>query len=103
MAKQKTISYKELEKMLGTFTYTENFPSLRSDKKVANQFILHYNNGIVFQSYKSIIAVKVNGNLYLTPAHDYSNTTSKYCTQFTGYPTQERRQMIEEGEINLIA
>jgi hypothetical protein len=59
-------------------------------------------NGRAFQSYDSLIAVRYNGNLYLTEDHDYSNTTSKYATEWTGYTTQERRQGLKDGRFILI-
>lgn len=38
-----------------------------------------------------------NGDLYLTDDHDYSRTTSKYTTQFTGATTEERRKGLKDG------
>jgi hypothetical protein len=41
--------------------------------------------------------VWLNGQLYLTDYHDYSNTTSKYATEWTGFSTKERRAGLESG------
>ena len=62
---------------------------------VANQYDLVFENGIGFQSYGTLIAFRMNGYLYLTDYHDYSKTTSKYCTEWTGFSTKERRAGLE--------
>lgn len=67
-----------------------------------NQFHLTMENGEAFQSYESLIAVKVNGRLYLTDKHDYSKTTSKYTTQWTGLDLKARRDGLKHGNITLI-
>ena len=51
--------------------------------KVPNQFIIDNGNKTVFQSYKTIVAVKENGKVILdSKALEYSNTTLKYLKQF---------------------
>ena len=97
MAKtMKARTLKSLQRELGKFVSVSNMEG-RSGK-VPNQFIIKYENGTIFQSYESIIAVKCKG-LYLTDKHDYSVTTSKYCLQFTNYTTKERKKGLEEGTI----
>ena len=44
----------------------------------------------------------MNGYLYLTDSHDYSKTTSKYATEWTGYTTKERRAGLESGKFIFI-
>jgi hypothetical protein len=44
----------------------------------------------------------MGGNLYLTADHDYSNTTSKYATEWTGYTTKERREGLENEKFIFI-
>ncbi len=69
---------------------------------VPNQFIIDTNTGSIFQSYSTIIAKYINGNLILdTNAMNYSVTTSRYLYQFT---LQNRKQMengIDNGIIKV--
>ena len=52
-------------------------------KQVPNQFIIENGNKTVFQSYKTIVAVKENGKVTLDiNALDYSATTLKYLKRF---------------------
>ena len=51
--------------------------------QVPNQFIIDNGNKTLFQSYKTIVAVKENGKITLdSNALEYSNTTLKYLKQF---------------------
>ena len=51
--------------------------------QVPNQFIIDNGNKTLFQSYKTIVAVKENGKVTLdSNALEYSNTTLKYLKQF---------------------
>lgn len=70
-----------------------------SNYYVKNQFLLEGKNFKLLQSYNSLVALKYNGTLYLGKDHDYSNTTSKYVTMFTGLTTKERRQGLKNGTI----
>ena len=97
-----TITRSSLMALLGGIENVSNLSSPRSYRPVANQYNLTMKNGRAFQSYESLIAVRYNGKLYLTEDHDYSNTTSKYATQWTGYTTQERRQGLKDGRFILI-
>ena len=97
-----TITRSSLMALLGGIKNVSNLSSPRSYRPVANQYNLTMENGMAFQSYDSLIAVRFNGKLYLTDYHDYSNTTSKYATEWTGYTTQERRQGLKEGRFILI-
>lgn len=96
---EKTIKKSLLLRQLGNVVKVSNLLSPRSWRPVANQYDLQHENGIAFQSYDSLIAVKMNGYLYLTDYHDYSKTTSKYCNEWTGYNTAERRAGLEDGTI----
>ena len=90
----KTIKKSLLLRQLGNIKRVRNLTSPRSWQPVPNQYDLEHENGIAFQSYESLIAVRMNGYLYLTDYHDYSKTTSKYATEWTGYTTKERRAII---------
>jgi hypothetical protein len=98
----KTIKKSLLLHQLGSVKSVRSLVSPRSSRPVANQFDLVHENGISFQSYETLIAVRMNGFLYLTDAHDYSKTTSKYATEWTGYTTKERREGLESGKFILI-
>jgi hypothetical protein len=77
-----------------------------SGNKVANQFIIDDRNKAYFQSYDSLIAVKItecDQSLPLTikldsKYWDYSVTTSKYRNQFLGETKKETQAKIDSGE-----
>ena len=67
--------------------------------KVANQFIITDNGDEYFQSYKSIIAKRSKGKIYLDDYYwDYSVTTGKYRNEFLGEGIAETRKKIASGE-----
>ena len=76
----------------------ENFKSHRSGNPIANQFKITLQNGTeVFQSYKSIVAVKVNGLTFLDrTCWNYSNTTSRYRKEFLNEDTKTTKQKIKD-------
>jgi len=75
----------------------ENF-STRSGP-VPNQFIIDTGNGIYFQSYKTVIAAKIKGKIYLDKnSWDYSVTTGKYRNQFLNEDKKETEKKIKSGE-----
>jgi len=78
-----------LLKRLKGIPTVEALTSPRSGEAVKNQVVIRMNNGRVFQSYDSTIAIKHNGVVYLTNDFDYSVTTSKYLKQFCGYSAKE--------------
>lgn len=94
----KTIKKSLLLRQLGAIRKVQNLQSPRSGRDVPNQYDLIHENGIAFQSYGALIAVRMNGFLYLTDSHDYSKTTSKYATEWTGFSTMERREGLKSGK-----
>lgn len=64
----------------------------------ANQHIIHFQNGSLFQSYESLICVKIGSELYFTDDWNCSKTTSKYRNKFTQETTQETRSKLESGQ-----
>ena len=67
--------------------------------KVANQFIITDNGDEYFQSYRSIIAKRSKGKIYLDDYYwDYSVTTGKYRNEFLGEGISETRKKIASGE-----
>ncbi len=66
---------------------------------VPNQFIITDNGDEYFQSYKSIIAKRSKGKIYLDNYYwDYSVTTGKYRNEFLGEGIAETRKKIASGE-----
>ena len=77
----------------------DNFTSLQGHK-VANQFEIKMNDFRIFQSYKTIIAVKnMNTDQVILDrsSWDCSRTTSKYRTQFLGEITNRTRAKVMNG------
>lgn len=70
---------------------------------VPNQFTIHSDLGITFQSYKSIIAFIDNtGKVTLDEYyHNYSRTTIKYLNIFLNCTTQEKKDRIKDGTYKL--
>ena len=84
---------------LGGFKKVRNMKSFNSRREVPNQFILKFENGEVFQSYESIIAVKFNdGAVFLGEHWNYSRTTQKYRNEFLRENTAETRNKLEIGK-----
>ena len=66
---------------------------------VPNQFIITDNGDEYFQSYRSIIAKRSKGKIYLDDYYwDYSVTTGKYRNEFLGEGITETRKKIASGE-----
>ena len=77
--------------------------SVRTDRPVANQFIMYTPDGNYFQSYNSIIAFRANdGKVTLDNYYwDYSRTTGVYRNQFLGEGIADTRAKIGSGEYKL--
>ena len=76
----------------------ENMTSARGNT-VPNQFIITDNGDEYFQSYRSIIAKRSKGKIYLDDYYwDYSVTTGKYRDEFLGEGIAETRKKIASGE-----
>jgi|TARA_R110002020_G_scaffold70049_2_gene181881 hypothetical protein len=66
---------------------------------VANQFVITDNGEEYFQSYRSIIAKRSQGTIYLDKYYwDYSRTTGKYRNEFLNETIAETRAKIKSGE-----
>lgn len=97
----------EIEQIIGSLQEAHfkvrSMKSKKSGREVANQFILtgRFENKdfAIFQSYNSLIAIEVGGQITLDKNDwDYSRTTNKYRNDFLGENTQETRKKIESGE-----
>lgn len=69
---------------------------------VKNQFIIYTDKGAVFQSYRTVIAARIEGKIYLDENNwDYSRTTSKYRNLFLRETKKETEAKIASGEYTL--
>ena len=78
----------------------ENFKSNRSGNPIANQFVITIENGDkIFQSYKSVIAIKTFcGKVQIdVDRWNYSRTTSRYRSQFLNESTKQTQEKINNG------
>lgn len=61
--------------------------------------IISTNEGSFLYSYGTLIAGKVNGEVYLNESYwDYSTTTGKHRNEFLGESIAETRKKIKSGE-----
>lgn len=97
-----TIKRNELTEKLGNFVSVQNTESRNGYNYAPNQFEIRFEHGTVFQSYRTMIAVRMNGQLYFTDSHDCSNTTSRHCKSWCGYSAKERREGLQSGKFILI-
>jgi len=94
----------QIYKKLGSFKRVDNILSNKGNH-ISNEFVLYYENGTIFQSYKSIIAVvfntfkSVDNPYYLGVDWDYSKTTGKYRDIFLN----SNKKTIEEDLKNGVA
>ena len=73
----------------------------RTGRPVANQFIIHGEDGRRFQSYDSIIVFEPYGDDKVqldSRTWDCSVTTGKYRNQFLGENKRETEKKIKSGE-----
>lgn len=93
----------EIYKKLGSLIRVENITG-RTGDAVKNQFILKYENGQVFQSYNSVIAVNIwdDDKYYIGRDWDYSTTTGKYRNIFFGFDKKELQKMFKNGRAVLV-
>lgn len=99
MEKAKT---SEIKAKLGNFIKVMPIESPRSSEAVRNQYELVFENGNAFKSYNTLIGIRTGGKLYLTSEHTYSTTTSKWCGEWCGYNTKERREGLKNGKFILL-
>ena len=80
----------------------ENFTSSNGNS-VPNQFLITQTDREIFQSYSSIIGLRIFGQKIVLDKNkwDYSKTTGKYRNQFTGLNKKETEAAIKEGRIIL--
>ena len=64
---------------------------------VMNHFIIRHERVEYFQSYDSVIVKKENGKITLGLDWNYSQTTSKYRSQYLGETTKETQKKLDAG------
>ncbi len=81
----------------------EQMQSTRSGRPIANQYRVHTDEGIAFQSYTTVVAFKAHdGSVTLdTRNWHYSRTTSKYRNKFLCDTTKGTLAKIKSGEYKL--
>lgn len=65
---------------------------------VPNQCVIYFDNGVILQSYESIIVVRAHGQTYIGPDYDFSRTTGRYRNDFLGEKKEETEKKIKSGE-----
>ena len=95
---------KRVNTILQSIPSVRNFTSLRSGKPVSNQFEIRFEEGILFKSYDSNIALILNDGRILLDQYywDYSATTGKYRNEFLREGIAETREKIESGKYKLV-
>ena len=90
------------KKRLKGFGKVTNMVSAKSNRAVPNQTVIEFDNGTVFKSYDSIIAIKLNDKVYLGKNWNYSKTTNLYRGQFLNEGVAETRQKIQDGTYKIM-
>lgn len=90
-----------IKKRLKGFGNVSNMVS-NNGNYIPNQFIVSFDNGRVFKSYNSIIAVEYKGQVFLGKDWDYSTTTGKYRNQFLRETKKETETKINKGIYKLL-
>jgi ABC-type Fe3+ transport system substrate-binding protein len=80
----------------------DSLTSPKSNRPVANQFVIRTNGFAYFQSYQTIIACVDDEGITTLDKNDwdYSRTTLKYLKEFLSinYSVSKIRKMIADGE-----
>jgi hypothetical protein len=104
-----------VKEVIGALGAVQDICNMETGKggRAVNQFEIFYENGVMFKSYNSIIAIKfyrsdvAMGNLFppkfsektfIGRFYDYSKTTNKYRCQFLDEFIKETRAKMKSGE-----
>lgn len=81
-----------------------NLGGLVKAKRGSNRITLVFERGEAMVSYSTLVGAynRVEGKYYFTDAHDYSVTTAKHVTQWSGISTAERRKGMDSGKYGRI-
>lgn len=87
----------EMDVKINIMTKVTNFLG-KTGKTVANQFIITEPDKVIFQSYNSVIAVKMHdGAIILGKNWDFSTTTGKYRNIFLNETKADTVSKIKSG------
>lgn len=76
---------------------------VQSVEKGSNCYVYHCKNGIVLQSYRSMVAVRFNsGKVVFGKWYDYSATTRKQICKYIGMHADARRAGVADGYIQVL-
>lgn len=83
---------------------TLNLGGLVKAKRGGNRTTLVFERGEALVSYSTLVGAynRAEGRYYFTDAHDYSVTTAKQVTQWSGIGTADRRKGMESGKYGRI-
>jgi hypothetical protein len=90
--------HKNIKKILEELPNVSNMENIRGNNEVKNQFIICGKGYTLFQSYKSPIALRKGGRIYIFRDWDYSTTTGKYRNSFLGETKKETLKKLKSGE-----
>ena len=94
-----------LMEQLGAFNDVENMRT-NGGGDAPNQFKLYFQHGVLFKSYRSIIAIRYDSTIkdenlknktVIGCDYNYSRTTGRYRNQFLNEGVAETRSMIKDG------
>lgn len=101
----------ELKQKLGAFERTQEMYT-KFNNPARNQYINHFEHGVMFQSYDSVIVIilfetentfnSTRKRVYIGDNWDYSATTSFYLKQFLDESKEQTREKINSGIYTLI-
>lgn len=87
--------YKVLNKL-------KNFRKVINLDTKSNQHIIKFDNGKVFQSFETVIAIICDGETFLTSDWEYSRTTSKYLNKFLAEDKTTIRKKLLNGDFKYV-
>ncbi len=87
----------EIKKILEDLPSCENMQG-SGGNDIPNQFEIRGKDYTLFQSYKSPIALRKDGKVFIFSDWDYSVTTGKYRNQFLNETKKETLSKLKSGE-----
>lgn len=75
----------------------ENMVSINGNS-IPNQFVIQDGITQYFQSYKTIVAKRENGKIYIDKDNPFSVTTSKYLYRFLDVTGKEFKENVKSGK-----
>lgn len=98
---EESIKHDNIKAIIENLPRVKNIGSSRwncGERVIANQFIIEGKGFTLFQSYKSPIALRTEGKVYIFKDWDYSVTTGKYRNLFLGETKSQTLARLKSGE-----